>query len=170
MLGSEKKSYNILFDKSTLIERRTVKINKDLCVKTMNYRMVEIRSIHSQGLGSLSFFESGRDMSFEIKRIYYITGVPANFKRGYHAHKTLKQLLFCPYGSIEIILDDGERKESIILNDSSKGLIIEEPLWREMTWIVKESVLCVAASDYYDQNDYIRDYNSFRVYRSQMYT
>jgi dTDP-4-dehydrorhamnose 3,5-epimerase-like enzyme len=112
-------------------------------------------------LGSLSFFESNKDIPFEFKRVYYIYDVPENSKRGFHAHKKLKQLLWSPYGSIEILLDDGKEKKIFILDNPKKALIIKEGYWREMTWQKKDSVLCVVASDYYDETDYIRDYDEF---------
>ena len=119
------------------------------------------------GAGELSVFEAARDVPFDIKRIYYISKVPEGQRRGFHAHKELKQLLFCPYGEIQLILDDGEKREEITLNDPSVGILIEKPIWREMLWMVSDSVLCVAASEYYDTNDYIRNYEEFLKYQMQ---
>ncbi len=127
-------------------------------------RTIKINTIPTDGSGSLSFFEANRDIPFEIKRIYFISNVPEGKKRGFHAHKTLKQLLFCPYGEIIISLDNGNDKQDILLNDPSIGILIDEPLWREMHWLKESSALCVAASDYYDPNDYIRDYNEYLNY------
>lgn len=126
--------------------------------------MIRIKTINSGYAGKLSFFESSIDVPFEIKRIYYIHGVPDGSQRGGHAHIALKQILFCPYGKIEIILDDGNEKSSIILDNPSVGLVIGPGLWRDMVWHQGESVLCVAASDYYDEKDYIRDYDAFLSY------
>ena len=67
-------------------------------------------------MGSLSFFEVEKDIPFEIKRIYYIYEVPAEEKRGMHAHKALEQVLWCPYGSIEIVLDNGKILKFICSN------------------------------------------------------
>ena len=130
----------------------------------MNYSLISIKTIDSGYAGKLSFFEEKRDIPFEIKRIYYIHGVPNDSKRGAHAHIALKQLLFCPFGKIEILLDDGTEKASIILDDPSKGLVIGPGLWRDMRWHQADSVLCVAASEYYDEKDYIRDYDAFLNY------
>ena len=129
------------------------------------FKLVNIKTISADGNGQLSFFEGKHDVPFDIKRIYYISGVPAGKKRGYHAHKKLKQLLFCPYGEILITLDDGERRISHLLNDPSEGILIESALWREMLWLKKNSILCVAASEYYDLNDYIRNYDQFLEYK-----
>lgn len=130
----------------------------------MNYKILKINTISTDYEGKLSFFESNHDIDFEIKRFYYIYGAPTKTERGKHAHRELKQLLFCPYGSISIKLDDGYTQEQILLNNPSLGLYLEPGFWREMVWNVDNSVLCVAASDYYRESDYIRDYNEFLQY------
>ena len=128
------------------------------------YKIIDIKTIDSGYAGKLSFFEGSRDIPFEIKRIYYIHGVPEGSRRGGHAHIALWQILFCPYGSIDIILDDGHKRESVLLDDPSKGLVIGPGLWREMIWLKENSVLCVAASEDYNEKDYIRDYSTFIQY------
>lgn len=124
-------------------------------------RVVRIKTIPTVNAGELSFFESNHDIPFDVKRIYYISKVPEGVRRGFHAHKALKQLLFCPYGRIQLILENANGREEIELSDPSIGVIIEEPTWREMLWLQKDSVLCVAASEYYQVEDYIRDYAEF---------
>ena len=116
-------------------------------------------------LGGLSFIESLRDIPFEIKRIYCIYQTEANQHRGFHAHKKNWQLLFCPYGSIDIVLDDGIETETVSLDSPSKGLILHPGLWREMIWKFDDSVLCVAASEYYDPDEYIRNYDEYLFYK-----
>ena len=88
-------------------------------------------------------------------------------RRGFHAHRNLKQILFCPYGRIQLILENKNGREEIELSDPSIGVVIEECTWREMLWLQKDSVLCVAASELYDPEDYIRDYDEFRKYISE---
>lgn len=127
-------------------------------------RIISIKTVPTIEAGELSFFEAGHDIDFEIKRIYYISKVPEGRRRGFHAHKELKQLLFCPYGEIQLILDDGTVREEITLNDPSIGILIEKPTWREMLWLKKDSVLCVAASEHYQVADYIRDYGEFLTF------
>ena len=127
-------------------------------------KVVRIQTIPAVNAGELSFFESTHDIPFEIKRFYYISRVPEGVRRGFHAHKNLKQLLFCPYGHIQIVLENINGREEIDLSDPSIGVIIDKCTWREMIWLKKDSVLCVAASDYYDVNDYIRDYDEFHKY------
>lgn len=126
--------------------------------------IIRIQTIPTINAGELSFFETNQDVPFEIKRLYYISKVPEGVRRGFHAHKELKQVLFCPYGKIQLVLDDGVNREEITLSDPSVGVIITKPVWREMLWLQKDSVLCVAASDYYDVEDYIRNYDAFLRY------
>ena len=125
-------------------------------------RVVRIKTIPTVNAGELSFFEGTHDVDFDIKRIYYISKVPEGVRRGFHAHKKLKQLLFCPYGRIQLILENELGREEIELSDPSIGVVIDKPTWREMLWIQKNSVLCVAASDFYDVDDYVRNYDDFR--------
>lgn len=124
-------------------------------------KVINIKTIPTVGAGELSFFEGTHDVPFDIKRIYYISKVPEGIRRGFHAHKTLKQLLFCPYGKIQLILDNGREREEITLSDPSVGVVIDRLIWREMLWLQKDSVLCVAASDFYEVEDYIRDHDEF---------
>lgn len=118
-------------------------------------------------VGMLSFFESNKHIPFEIKRIYYIYNVPQGIKRGHHAHKKLKQVLWCPYGSVEVIIDDGKNKEIYLLDAPNKALLILEGIWHKMVWEKENSVLCVAASDLYNEDDYIRDYDEFLKYAKE---
>ena len=125
-------------------------------------QVIHIKTVPTVNSGELSSFEGSREIPFEIKRIYYISKVPEGVKRGFHAHKELKQFLFCPYGKIQLILENKNGREEIELSDPSIGVVIEQCTWREMLWLQKDSVLCVAASDYYKPEDYIRDYAVFR--------
>lgn len=127
-------------------------------------------------MGGLSFLEATRDVPFEIKRVYYVFGVSAGESRGNHAHKELWQLLFCPYGSIRINMENGEESDSVVLDDPSRALLIGPDVWHSMDWLTDNAVLCVAASDFYNESDYIRDYPTFqklvetrRVAREQGY-
>lgn len=133
-----------------------------------NCKVVRIRTVPTENKGCLSFFEAQRDIPFEIRRIYYISNVPEGERRGFHAHKELKQLLFCPYGRIQLVLENRWGRQEIELSDPSVGVLIEEVTWREMVWLQKDSVLCVAASDYYLTEDYIRDYDAFKKYLGEV--
>ncbi|WP_025821616.1 sugar 3,4-ketoisomerase [Shewanella marina] len=114
--------------------------------------------------GSLVSIESYKNISFEIKRVYYLFDTKSSVSRGFHAHKELKQLVVVVRGSCKFIVDDGLSQESIVLNDPSKGLLIESFLWREMHDFSDDCVIMVLASEHYDENDYIRNYDDFIKY------
>ena len=128
------------------------------------FKEINFEKIGNQEYGFLSFFESFKEFPYEIKRIYYIYDVPKESIRGFHAHKSLKQLIFCIYGDIELVIDDGKKKEKFRLNSPNYAILLDGVYWRELKWNINESVLCVVASEYYDENDYIRDYNNFKKY------
>ncbi len=136
----------------------------------MEYKIFNLPVRATNGLGNLSFLEAEVDTPFQIKRIYYIYDVPTGTQRGGHAHKRLQQLLFCPNGVIEIILADGEESASVMLDRPNKALLIGPGLWREMLWHTGGAVLCVAASEHYDENDYIRDYDAFLEYINEKHS
>ena len=77
-------------------------------------------------------------------------------------------MLFCPYGRIQLILENELGREEIELSDPSIAVMIDRPTWREMLWLQKDSVLCVAASDYYKVEDYIRNYDDFKKYLEEI--
>ncbi len=124
-------------------------------------KVIHIKTVPTVEAGELSFFEASKEVGFDIKRIYYISKVPEGVRRGYHAHKHLKQILWCPYGRIQLVLENEDGREEIELSDPSIGVVIDKPTWREMLWMQKDSVLCVAASDFYDEDDYIRSYEKY---------
>ena len=97
----------------------------------------------------------------EFKRVYWTYGVPGGTLRGGHAHRELAQTLTCPYGSVEIFLDDGERHASVVLDDPNEQLYVGPMVWHDMLWREEGSVLLVGASDYYAEEDYIRQRDVF---------
>ena len=131
-----------------------------------NYRVIDVTTVQNADpkYGALSFLEGKRDIPFPIRRVYWITETEAELHRGFHAHKLNCQLLYCPYGVIDIILDDGLKKTTVTLDKPGKGLLLMPGLWREMVWKKTGSVLCVLASEYYDADEYIRNYDEFIEY------
>lgn len=119
--------------------------------------------LNSDTRGSLVAIEALHDIPFEIKRVYYIFGTPGNVKRGFHAHKQLQQVLICVHGSCTILLDDGVEREEIILTTPTQGLFVDRMVWREMYNFSPDAVLVVLASDYYKKEDYIWDYQEFKL-------
>lgn len=123
-------------------------------------RKIKFKSISDQR-GSLISFEEKKNIPFGIKRVYFLYNNDKDLSRGFHAHIKLKQVLVCITGSCEIIIDDGNSRTNYELNNSEEGLYIEGCLWREIHHISDHCVLAVLASEYYDENDYIRDYDKF---------
>lgn len=107
--------------------------------------------------GDLTPIEEMIDIPFDIKRIYYISKVPTNITRGFHAHRKLHQVLICVNGSVKIKVKNPKEEDDYLLNNSSVGLYIGPYVWREMYDFTEGSVLLVLASDYYNENDYIRN-------------
>jgi len=112
--------------------------------------------------GSLISLEANRQVTFDIKRVYYIYGTEKEIARGFHAHKQLQQVAVCVAGKCRMILDDGKKREEIWLDSPVKGLLIEDMVWREMHDFSEDCVLLVLASEHYDEADYIRDYKEFK--------
>ena len=126
-------------------------------------KIINIRK-YTDNRGYLSVVESGLDIPFEIKRIYYLYMVP-EVARGAHAHKALQQLLIATSGSVEVIMDDGNEKKSFMLDKPWKGLLIPAGLWRDLENFSGGAVVMCLASEKYDPDDYIRDYNEFKAYK-----
>lgn len=129
---------------------------------------MEIKKIkfptYTNETGTLSFFEAERHIPFDIRRVYYIYDVQGNSRRGFHAHRDLQQVLFCIHGSCKLLLDNGTEQVNVLLDNPAEGLLIENPLWREMYDFSPGAVLLVMASQYYDEADYIRDYDEFLAF------
>lgn len=111
--------------------------------------------------GRLIALEAKRDVSFDIKRVYYIFGTENGVARGFHAHRELEQFLICVSGSCSIVMDDGSTRDSVLLDSPDKGLYIGPMKWHEMHELTTSTVLLVLASDWYRESDYIRDYGQF---------
>lgn len=126
----------------------------------MDYELLNFR-VNGDDRGSLIALEGSHDIPFEIKRVYYIYGTEKSVIRGRHAHKNLEQVIFCPSGSCEFILDDGHSREVVELNRPDCGLYIKNNVWREFTNFSKDCVVMVLASEHYAEDDYIRNYDEF---------
>lgn len=111
--------------------------------------------------GSLVAIENSKNIPFDIKRVYYIYDVNNGVERGFHAHKNLKQIAIAISGQCTFVVDDGSKRNEVVLDNPAKGLYIDGLTWREMKHFSKECTLLVLASDYYDENDYIRNYDEF---------
>ena len=112
--------------------------------------------------GKLIAIESGLDVPFEIKRVFYIYGTQPNIPRGQHAHYQTKQCLIAVHGHCTVMLDDGEEKRRYSLDNPNIGLIQNEMVWGEMYDFSPDCVLLVLASEHYDESDYIRNHQDFK--------
>lgn len=116
---------------------------------------------HGDERGQLVAIEAMKDLPFEVRRVYYIYDTLPEVRRGFHAHKCLEQILICVHGSCRIHLDNGFDTAEVLLDKPNEGLYIANDMWREMYDFSDGAVLLVLASEYYDEADYIRDYNAF---------
>lgn len=123
-------------------------------------KLLDVRTMQD-ARGQLTVLEGGKEVPFDIKRVYYLTGMKTDAPRGFHAHRRLEQLAVCLAGRCRIVLDDGRSREDVWLDSPCKGLIIGKMIWREMHDFSADCVFLVLASDYYDEADYIRSYPDF---------
>jgi UDP-2-acetamido-3-amino-2,3-dideoxy-glucuronate N-acetyltransferase len=111
--------------------------------------------------GSLSVGEFEREIPFIPKRYFLVFDVPTGQERGEHAHIQCQQFLIATKGSINVTVDDGKTKEEFILDHPSVGLYLPPMTWGTQRSNSADAVLLVLASDYYEANDYVRDYENF---------
>lgn len=126
----------------------------------MNYKILNMQ-IHGDDRGKLISLEGNRNVPFDIKRVYWIFDTIPDQKRGMHAHKQLEQVIVAIDGACKFILDDGSTREEVLLNRPDIGLYIGKNMWREMTDFSYGCKLMVLASEYYNEDEYIRDYDEF---------
>lgn len=112
--------------------------------------------------GSLVALED-HEVGFPIKRVYHIFHTASGVTRGRHAHRDLRQVAVAVTGRCTFLLDDGRTRETVTLDDPTTGLIISSMVWREMSDFSPDCVLLVLADRNYDEADYIRDYDQFRL-------
>jgi dTDP-4-dehydrorhamnose 3,5-epimerase-like enzyme len=112
-------------------------------------------------LGSISVVEGPSLLPFDVKRLYFIHGVPAEASRGSHAHRKLEQLLVAVTGSVAVELDDGKITQTFTLSDPRHGLQIPPGYWRTLNNFKPDTVVIVLASMEYQEADYIRNYSEF---------
>ncbi|MEP6806597.1 MAG: FdtA/QdtA family cupin domain-containing protein [Flavobacterium sp.] len=133
-------------------------------ITTADIQLIEIPKIEDRR-GNLSVIE-GSTIPFASKRVYYLYDVPSGSKRGGHAHKKQKEFLIALSGSFDVILKDGKSSQTVTLNKPNLGLLIEEGIWRELQNFSSGAVCLVLASDEFDEEDYIREYKNFRLFKN----
>ena len=129
--------------------------------------MVELDKPHSDRKGNLTVVENGEILPFDVKRVYYLYDVPGGENRGSHADSDLSQLIIAASGSFRVTLDDGKCKRSFFLNRPYQGLYIKPGMWRDLEDFSSGAVCMVLASEVYQAEDYIRDYDEFIKFRNE---
>lgn len=130
--------------------------------------VIELNKHHSDRKGNLTVVQNGLTVPFDVKRVYYLYDVPGGESRGSHAHRELSQLIVAASGSFRVVLDDGGVKRSFILNRPYQGLLVKPGIWRDLDDFSSGAVCMVLASEVYQPEDYIRDYDEFINYRNQL--
>ena len=120
---------------------------------------------HHHEKGNITVVENNKTIPFDIKRTYYLYDVPGGEARGGHAHQKLSQLIIAASGSFTVTLADGNVKRTFVLNRPYQGLYIVPGIWRVLDDFSSGSVCLVLASHPYEENDYIRDYEDFLIYK-----
>lgn len=114
--------------------------------------------------GNLSYIEENNHIPFEIKRSFWIYDVPGGEERGGHAYRENEEFIVALSGSFDVVLDDGKGNvQSFHLNRSYYGLYVPNMIWRQMTNFSTNSLAMVLSSQPYDAEDYIRDYEQFKL-------
>ncbi|MCR4662181.1 MAG: FdtA/QdtA family cupin domain-containing protein [Clostridia bacterium] len=126
----------------------------------MDTQIIQFQN-HADDRGSLIVAEYEKEIPFLVKRIYYIYDVSDDKHRGFHSHKDLLQVYIAIHGSLKVMLDDGKKQETVLLDNPAKGLYIGHNVWREIFDFSKDAVLLVLASEKFSESDYIRKYNDF---------
>jgi len=154
-----KKSVNQIFNKKTVREKE---------IKVKNSGFVRLQFFNDFPDGNLAIAEKGKSVDFDIKRVYFINNLfNKKARRGFHAHKTLEQIIFCINGYFTLMLDDGKTKQKILMNDPCYGVRLGPKLWHTMTKFSPDCVILVLTADCYKESDYLRDYDQFLKYIKQ---
>lgn len=113
--------------------------------------------------GNLSFVEQNNHIPFEIHRTYWIYDVPGGEERGGHAYRATDEFIIAIAGAFDVTVDDGNEQKTFTLNRSYFGLYIPKGLWRKMDNFSSASLALEFANTKYDRNDYIEDYENYKI-------
>ena len=127
--------------------------------------ILPLSKVHNRA-GNITIVEGQKNVPFAVRRIYYLYDIPGGEDRGGHAHKELYQLIVAASGSFNVMLDDGENKKIVMLNRPDYGLMVVPGIWRELFEFSSGAICLVLASQKYDNEDYIRQYDEFVHFRT----
>tara|TARA_B100000989_G_C19498916_1_gene453353 strand:- start:437 stop:922 length:486 start_codon:yes stop_codon:yes gene_type:complete len=151
-----------LFENNKLIEKLVQKESPAKVNLQIGNSSLHLMRNYLDIRGALSVGEFPKDLPFQPKRYFIVYDVPEGNKRGEHAHKVCKQFLICIKGSCKVLLDDGLNKISLKLYRQDIGIYVPEMIWGCQYEYSNDAILLVFASEHYDTNEYIRDYNKFK--------
>ena len=151
---------NTALDKKTGINENS--FEKDIDITVGNVKLYELLFV-ADLRGNLSVGEFEKNLPFTPKRYFLVFDVPSYKVRGEHAHKECHQFLLCVHGTCSVVVDDGERRQEILLDRPNKGIHIPPMIWGIQYKYSRDAVLLVFASEYYEPEDYIRDYDQFLI-------
>lgn len=129
----------------------------------LDYEIIELPRI-TDPRGNLTVAEQMKNVPFDIKRVYWTYDVPGGESRGGHAHKNLYQLVIAMSGSFTVTLDNGYERQTVLLNHPWQGLLIKPNTWRTLDDFSSGAVCMVLASEPFDLEDYIYEYEDFIDY------
>ncbi|MBP6754970.1 MAG: WxcM-like domain-containing protein [Bacteroidia bacterium] len=136
-------------------------------MKIKNVKLINLPKILDPR-GNLSFFENRNQIPFDIKRTYWIYDVPGGEIRGSHAFKESHEFIIALSGSFDIVLNDGENELKYSLNRSYYGLYVPNLLWRSIENFSTNSCALIVSSIEYDVEDYIRNFDEFKIARNEV--
>lgn len=132
-------------------------------MKSLEGKIIDLPKI-TDPRGNLTVVEGMKQVPFDIKRTYWVYDVPGGEHRGGHAHKQCHEFIIALSGSFIVTLDNGKEKNSFLLNHPYQGLLVETGMWRTLDDFSSGAVCMVLASEPFDENDYIRDYDDYLEY------
>ena len=132
-------------------------------MKHLNTALIDFPKI-TDPRGNLTVAQAFTDVPFAIQRAYWVYDVPGGECRGGHAHKLCKEVLIALSGSFHVTVDNGEEQKTVLLNHPYQGLLIDTDVWRTLDDFSSGAVCLVLASEPFDEDDYIREYDDFLRY------
>jgi dTDP-4-dehydrorhamnose 3,5-epimerase-like enzyme len=112
--------------------------------------------------GTLGVIEFGEQIDFEVKRVFFLRNISKESTRGFHSHKSLKQLIICLNGTLSLMLDSGIEVETISMSPDSPAVYVDGRVWREMHNFSDDAVLLVLCDREYRFDEVIREYDKFK--------
>jgi oxalate decarboxylase/phosphoglucose isomerase-like protein (cupin superfamily) len=131
----------------------------------MNSKILNLPKIEDRR-GNLSVIEKN-NIPFSIKRVYYLYDVPTGAERGGHAHKEQEEFIVSVSGSFDVVLNNGEEERVFSLNNPNQGLYVAQKTWRELRNFSSGAVCLVVSSGEFIEDDYIRDFDDFKIFLAQ---